>query len=90
MWITAFELDDTDFLVGLIEEEYYIPKYKVIDGKVLIYSEHKRDAEKEKAYYESYLINCEFDSWVYEEEDEYDDEITNPYYENGVKPSDFY
>lgn len=90
MWVTAFELDDTDFLVSLIEEEYYIPKYKVIDGKVLIYSEHKRDAEKEKAYYESYLINCEFDSWVYEEEDEYDDEITNPYYENGVNQSDFY
>ena len=60
MWVTAFELENTDFLVGLIKEEFYIPEYKVVDGKVLIYSEHKRDAEKEKAYYESYLINFEF------------------------------
>ena len=89
MWITAFETENIDFLVGLIEEEFYIPEYKVVDNKVLIYSEHKRDAEKEKAYYESYLYNLEFDSWIYEE-DEYVDEITDPYYENGVNPSDFY
>ena len=90
MWVTAFETENTDFLVGLIKEEFYIPEYKVVDGKVLIYSEHKRDAEKEKAYYESYLTNCEFDSWIYEENDEYDDSINDTYYENGVKPSDFY
>lgn len=89
MWITAFELDNTDFLVGLIEEEFYIPEYKVIDGKVLIYSEYKRDAEKEKAYYESYLTNCEFDSWIYEE-DEYEEGVSDPYYKNGVNQSDFY
>ena len=89
MWVTAFELENTDFLVGLIEEEFYIPEYKVVDGKVLIYSEHKRDAEKEKAYYESYLTNCEFDSWIYEE-NEYVEGISDTYYENGVKPEDFY
>ena len=89
MYITAFELSDTDFLVGLIKEEYYIPEYKVVDGKVLIYSEYKGDAEKEKSYYESYLTNCEFDSWIYEE-NEYVEDISDPYYENGVRESDFY
>ena len=89
MWITSFETEDLEFLNRIIDGEDYVPDYKVLSDRILIYSNFKGEAEKEKAYYESYLTNCEFDSWIYEE-DEYDDSTSNPYYENGVKPSDFY
>lgn len=31
-----------------------------------------------------------YESWIYEVPEEYDDSIIDPYYENGVKESEFY
>lgn len=92
MWVTAFETEDIDFLVRIIEEEPYIPDYEIIDDKVLIYSKWRGDAEKEKHYYDGYLEFADkiFQSWIYGEDGEFDERILNPYYENGVKPEDFY
>lgn len=91
MWVTAFETEDLEFLNRIINGEDYVPDYKVLSDRILIYSDFKEEAEKEKAYYDGYLeyLDRPYQSWIYEEDD-YDDSVEDLYNENGVKPSEFY
>lgn len=91
MYVTAFETEDLIFLERIINGEDYVPNYKVLSDRILIYSNFKEEAEKEKTYYDGYLeyLDRPFQSWIYFEED-YDDSIEDLYNDNGVKPEDFY
>ena len=91
MWVTAFETEDLELLNRIINGEDYVPDYKVLSDRILIYSNFKGEAEKEKAYYDGYLeyLDRPFQSWIYFEED-YDESIEDLYNDNGVKESEFY
>lgn len=89
MYITAFNIykeEGRDYFYKSFEEILF-----VADDKIYIKSLTKQEAEKWLNIVNNFLEkkDIEFESWIYEEDD-YDDEITDPYYENGVKPSDFY
>lgn len=90
MWITTINIDNEKS-----GQEFYNSFQEILqrDGEnFFIRNLTKREAEKWLNIVSNFLDKkgIEFDSWIYEENDEYDDSTTDPYYENGVKPSDFY
>lgn len=89
MWITVINIDDTK-----IGQEFYNSFQEILqrdNENFFIRNLTKKEAEKWLNIVNNFLDKkgIEFDSCIYEG-DEYVEDISDPYYENGVKPSDFY
>jgi len=87
MWVVNFRTESIKDLKKLFKGEDY-----TIKEDVFSLTEHSKNiAILQEEFGKSILElrNIEFESWIYEE-NEYVEDISDSYYENGVRESDFY